>query len=278
MRVGVLGLGEAGRTYSRDLLASGVTVTGYDPDPAAIAVATKNLPKLRLAASEGEAVVDVDLVLSAVTAAHAVQALRAALKVLSRSANSHTVYADLNTGSPGLKAELARAAAMQRVAFADVAIMAPVERAGLRTALLASGNGTPRIHDLLKPLGVPIDDVGTAPGEAARMKLLRSIFVKGLAGVVLEGLTAAERAGGATSMAWLRNQMAAELGADGAEFVDHLVESSTLHASRRAHEMDDAANLVAELEVPGWMTEGSRRWLHALASMCVSPPPIDGRE
>ena len=35
MRVGIIGLGAMGGAYARNLLAGGITVDGFDPDPAA---------------------------------------------------------------------------------------------------------------------------------------------------------------------------------------------------------------------------------------------------
>ncbi|GAA4414868.1 hypothetical protein GCM10023169_00630 [Georgenia halophila] len=271
MHVAVLGLGEAGRAYARDLLAAGVTVSAYDPDAEAVANAIESAPGLLLADSEDAAVADAELVISLVTAACATGALEAVLR--GRSVDGR-LFADLNTTSPDLKAALAEAAAGSGVAFADVAVMAPVARAGLRTPLLVSGAGAAHVSDMLRKLDVPVEDAGEEAGAAARLKLLRSVFMKGLAGLVLEGLTAAARTGRSESIGWMRDQMAAELGPDGAAFVDHLVESTLVHAGRRAHEMDDVAAYLDTLGTPGWMTAGTRSWLHALAAGEVDAPEI----
>jgi len=54
------------------------------------------------------------------------------------------LWADLNTASPGTKRQLADIAGQAGVAFADVAIMAPVPGRGLRVPMLASGAGAAR--------------------------------------------------------------------------------------------------------------------------------------
>jgi len=116
--VAVLGLGEAGSIISRDLLESGVTVRGYDP--------VAGVPDGVVAAgSDAEACAGADLVLSLTTAHEAEGALRASLPGLRPGA----WYADLNTSSADLKLRLAALAQERGIAFADVAMMAPVPAA-----------------------------------------------------------------------------------------------------------------------------------------------------
>ncbi len=56
MIVAILGIGEAGGTLARDLIAEGVLVRGWDPDPRAIP------DGLDLASSNPAAVIGVDIV------------------------------------------------------------------------------------------------------------------------------------------------------------------------------------------------------------------------
>ncbi|MFD1717501.1 DUF1932 domain-containing protein [Georgenia deserti] len=257
MHVALLGLGEAGRIYARDLLARGVVVSGYDPRPDAAAAAPDGL---RLAASDAAAARDADLVLSLVGAASAEAALGSVL------ADITGVFADLNTTSPAHKATLARSADAAGVHFADVAVLAPLPRDGIGTPLLVSGTGAEAAAALLDRVGAPIEQAGPQAGTAAGLKLLRSVFMKGLAGLVFEGLTAAERTGRPGAVAWLRGQIAAELGPDGDALVARLIAGTRTHAARRAAEADDVARYLGELGSPVWMTEGTRRWLQEIAA------------
>src|SRR5690606_40103075 len=101
------------------------------------------------------------------------------------------VWADLNTGSPGLKRELAAAARAGGARFADVAIMAPVPGRGLRTPMLVCGDGGADVRDLLGPLGADVEVMDAEAGTAAARKLLRSVFLKGLAASVVQARDAA---------------------------------------------------------------------------------------
>ena len=144
------------------------------------------------------------------------------------------IFADMNTSGPDDKRRLAAVAAGRGIPFVDVAIMAPVPRARIDTPLLLSGSGVARLRPHLDDLRIPATDVGAEPGAAARLKLLRSVFMKGLAAVVVESVTAAEIFGAED---WLIDQIAGELGGAGRSVVDHLIDG-TVEARRAARGRD----------------------------------------
>ena len=245
--IAVIGLGEAGSLYAAGLSAAGAEVRGFDLRPEAAAPG----PAVRCDRIE-EAVVGAQLVLSLVWARTAVDAAAAAMPHLAPDA----VYADLNTASRDVKQAVADLGADRGVAVADVAVLAPVPRAAERTPLLASGDGAARVAELLGPLGAPVEVLPGPAGDAAQRKLLRSVFMKGLAAVVVEGLEAARAM---DAEAWLRAQITAELGGDPAR-IDRIVHGTTTHAARRSREVADA---LAELEGAGAdadMTRAALAW------------------
>ncbi|QFG24448.1 DUF1932 domain-containing protein [Actinomadura sp. WMMB 499] len=248
----VLGLGEAGGAFARDLVAAGARVRGYDP---AVAAPDGVAP----AASEAEAVAGAALVLSVNSAHDAVDAFRNGAAGVADGA----IWADLNTGPPSLKRELDGLATARGVRFADVAIMAPVPGRGLRTPLLACGDAAEDVAGLLGPLGAEVAVLPGEAGSAAGRKLLRSVFFKGLAASVVEALEAARAAG---CEEWLRADIVDELVRAGESTVDRLVEGTHKHAVRRAHEMRAAADMLDELDVPNVMAAASRDLLDRLAA------------
>jgi 3-hydroxyisobutyrate dehydrogenase-like beta-hydroxyacid dehydrogenase len=243
----LLGLGEAGGRFARDLRAAGAEVHGWDPLP-------ETGPD---ASGPAEAAEGADVVMSQNSAADAEDAARSVLSVL----RPGVVFAELNTGSPELKAALAELVAPTGARFADVALMAPVPGRGIGTPSLASGPGAARFAELLAPFGMPVELVGEEPGEAARRKLLRSIVWKGLAAVVLEATAAGAAAGRA-------EHVRAEILAIFAEADDGLLErmltGSRTHATRRTHEMEAVGAMLRDLGVPSWMSDGAAEWLRAL--------------
>ena len=106
--------------------------------------------------------------------------------------DKNAIYADLNTSAPQLKRQLA---ATLSVPFADVALIGVVPSLGLAIPALVSGAGAERFAQLFRPLGMPVEVVGAQPGDAAGLKLLRSIFMKGVAAAAIEALEAARAAG-----------------------------------------------------------------------------------
>ena len=241
--VAVLGLGEAGARIATDLVAAGCTVRGWDP--------ARRLDGITNADSDVAAVSGAAVVLSLNAASVALDVAAGVAGSLDRDA----LYADLNTGSPSLKRELAQAVP---VAFADVALVGIVPATGLRTAALASGPAAERFAERFRPLGMPVDVVGSEPGEAAGLKLLRSVFMKGLAAAALESMEAAEAAGAADRV---RADIAAVIGEP---VLDRLLQGSRTHAARRSEEMRAAAAFVEELGGHPRIAAAAAEWLEQL--------------
>ena len=251
IHVALLGLGEAGTAFADDLIALGMPTAGWDPVP------TRSVSGLRLAASAVDAVAGADLVLSLNSGASALPAAEAAAAALSRE----SLFADLNTTGVAVKREVAAAIRSAGASFADVALLAPVPGRGIRTPALAAGDGAARYAEILCPLGAPVEVVGPEPGAAAARKLLRSVFMKGLAASVLESLAAAEAAG---CPDWLRADVAATLRDADERLVDRLVEGSRQHAVRRVAEMEAAAELLRELGVEPYVAQAATDVLRGL--------------
>lgn len=258
MHIAVLGLGEAGSIYAADLASRGASVVGTDLH---VAVAA---PGVRIQPDVASAVRDADLVLSLVGAGSAASVLADALPAMASAA----LYADMNTSGPDNKRALAEVAAARGIGFVDVAILAPVTRARIDTPLLVSGPGVAALQPLLTQLRIPAVDVGSDAGAAASRKLLRSVFMKGLAAVVIESVTAAQAFG---AEAWVMDQIAWELGAAGDEAVRHLIDGTTKHAVRREAEMIEVRDLLDELGAAHPMTDGTIQWLRALANPASAP-------
>jgi 3-hydroxyisobutyrate dehydrogenase-like beta-hydroxyacid dehydrogenase len=244
----VLGLGEAGGRVAADLVAAGLEVRGYDPAAAA--------PEGVIQTDDAVAAVAESAIVLALTGA---SSARAAAEAALPGLAPGVVYADANTSSPALKRDLASLVSETGALFADVALLGPVPARGLRTPALASGPGAPAFADALAPLGMPIEVVSDNPGDAAALKLLRSVFMKGLAAAMLESLRAAEAAGRAD---WLRREIA---GVVGEPLLERLVEGSHLHAARRVHEMEAACELLRELGVEPHVSSASASVLAGLA-------------
>jgi 3-hydroxyisobutyrate dehydrogenase-like beta-hydroxyacid dehydrogenase len=255
--VTVLGLGEAGGRLAADLVGAGLEVHGYDPLAASAPAGAVRADDPAAAVSGSTAV------LALTTASTALAAARSALPGLRTGA----IYADLNTASPALKHDIAELVAGAGARFADVALLGPVPERGLGTPALASGPGAQAFAELFGPLGMPVEVVSNRPGDAATLKLLRSVFMKGIAASALESLRAAAAAGHAS---WLEGEIARVIGEP---LLERLVEGSRRHASRRVDEMEAARELLLELGVEPRIASASASVLAELAAS----RPTDGR-
>jgi 3-hydroxyisobutyrate dehydrogenase-like beta-hydroxyacid dehydrogenase len=264
--VAVLGLGEAGARYAADLLAAGVTVVGHDP------VARPGIPGLRQVDGPVAAVRDAAYVLSLNSASVAAAVAADAAPGLRPGA----VFADLNTGAPEVKRRVAETVEPAGAAFVDVAVLAPVPRRGLRTPVALAGSGRAELTRFLAAFDVPVEDAGPRPGAAAARKLLRSVFMKGIAAVLLEGLEMAALAGPGQEE-WLREQIVGELTAADRAFVDRLVEGTPRHARRRLAEMRAVADYSADLGAGHDVTSATIARLERLAADPPVDPPADPR-
>lgn len=258
--VAVLGLGEAGSRLAADLTAAGLDVRGYDPNAADDVSVPTRTPDLE------SAVVGSDVVLSVNTAKAALGVATASLSALRTGA----IYADLNTAPPALKRDVAALVAGAGARFADVGLLGPVPARGLCTPALASGVGARAFADAFEPLGMPVEVISAEAGDAATLKLLRSVFMKGLAAAAIESLQGAEAAG---QVEWLTRELA---GVIGEPLLERLLEGSRTHATRRVDEMEAARDLLLELGVEPRVAVASAALLAELAGDRVAGDGIAG--
>lgn len=253
-RVAVLGLGEVGRIYATALVEVGHRVTGYDPyldeAPAGVVVADT----LESAAEDAQIVVVLTAASASLTVAESAAAALA----------PGAVYADFTSSGPLEKRALATVfEGREDVRLVDVAILGPVIQLGTATPLMAAGPAGEEVAALMRPLGTPVEVVGGDLGDAMAHKLLRSVFMKGLASVVVEAVGAGRGAG---MEEWVRGQIAGVLAGDGQAVIDRFLAGTAKHAARRAAEMRSTGAYLADLGVHAEMTAASRRALERMAT------------
>ncbi|WP_433566725.1 DUF1932 domain-containing protein [Nocardia sp. CA-151230] len=250
-QVAVLGFGEAGGAFARDLTAAGASVRGFDPEvPAPHGVSQRG--------DDADAVRDAELVFSLTSGSAAEAALSAALPAL----RPGTLWAEANTTSPALKAHLAERIRDAGGELVDVAIMAPVPGTGLYTPMAVSGPAALRFATIMSEFGVLVTHVAGPIGAASSRKLLRSVVYKGLAAAVVEAMEGARAAG---CEGWFRHHLATEFVRFDADMIDRLISGTYEHAARRAEEMDAAAAQLADLGLTPRIAAATRDALRAIA-------------
>lgn len=253
MRVGFIGLGEAGHIYAAATAAAGHDVTGFDP----AAPATPD--GVRRVATAGEVVAASELVVVLTGASLSGRIAADGARHLSPGA----IWADFTTASPGVMAEAEGVVEAAGGRFADVAVLGPVPAKGAATETMVSGAAASDVAAFLRSLGADVETVDGPAGEATSRKLLRSVMMKSLATTVVEALEAGRAAG---CEEWLHAQIAAQLSGDADAKIERYVSGSRKHAVRRAHEMESVVEHLTSLGVEAEMSAASGRVLHRLAA------------
>jgi len=249
MVIAILGIGEAGGTLARDLIAKGVQIRGWDPDP-------RNLPEgLVFASSNPDAVLGADIVLSVNWASVAIEVAKEVAPVL----RPDQLYADMNTAAPQLKRDIALIIEKTGALFADAALMDPVPPKGLGTQVYSSGGGAGKFAEKMSALGMPVTYLNEQAGNAATHKLVRSIMYKGVAAVIIECLEAAEKL---NMTGYARAQMLKIICDE--PMIDRFVDGSIKHASRRLEEMETVVEMLDSIGVSPFTSQASVRRLKEL--------------
>jgi 3-hydroxyisobutyrate dehydrogenase-like beta-hydroxyacid dehydrogenase len=245
MRLAFIGFGEAGRAFATSLADAGAAIAAYDvllgtPEGAGIAAAAARIGVRT--GSPAEVIAGADIVISAVTAGESLRAIEAVAAHLEQG----QYLFDINSVSPDRKAETARLVTPKGVAYVDMAVMAPAHPRLHHTPVLIAGD--PAVTALLDRLDFNYEVIGPTPGQATAIKMIRSLFVKGIEALTVQALDAATRAG-------CRDRILASLSATYAglgwpEFADYQAERVATHGRRRAAEMRECAATLAELGLP----------------------------
>jgi 3-hydroxyisobutyrate dehydrogenase-like beta-hydroxyacid dehydrogenase len=253
MRCAVIGLGEVGSRYAAALRDLGHDVVGFDP-------VVTGAPGVEVADSPASAVTGADVVLVMTGAAAAPAIVDATVDHLRPGCS----YLDLTSASPTVMAELGERVDAAGAHFVDVAVLGPVSVHGSRTPVMIAGGRTDVAAELFAAFGAEVEELpASRPGQAMAHKLLRSVFMKGLAAVICEAMEAAEAAG---LEDWTRNQVANQLAGDGNAVIDRFRSGSRTHARRRSQEMRDTSSYLADLGVPNTMSTASAEYLTNLGN------------
>ncbi|HTT46824.1 MAG TPA: DUF1932 domain-containing protein [Pseudolabrys sp.] len=254
-RVSFIGFGEAGRAIASGLRETGIErIAAWDIlFPVAAGARLKAAGEsmgVRLADSAADAVRETDLIISAVTAASSLDAARSVEPHLSGS----PYYLDINSVSPGRKQATAQLLG-DRARYVDVAVVAPIHPLRHKTPLLISGPHAEAISPLLGELEMTLRVVGGDTGQAAAIKMIRSVMIKGIEALTLECFLAAARAGVLDEVTGsLKNNYP---GLDWPKMSEYNLERMASHGERRAAEMEESAATLRELGLDPLMVDAT---------------------
>lgn len=266
MRLGILGFGEAGHRFAKDLSEAGLKeIYAYSRsgskakpgDPAhneAQAVGAKLVKTVRALCKQSDVIIALTPGKAAIAAARAV----------SKHVRPEQIYVDASSAAVKTMEQVAQMLE-GKGRFVDAAIMSPVPLNGIKGVIGASGAAAEEFRAQLAPFGMNVTVVGEKPGQASAMKLIRSVCMKGLSAVLMECLEAAHRYG-------VLEAAAADIAGsfDERPFMQNMkryVCGTAVHAERRIHEMADVLSLLTSLNSSTRMTKSTKAKLMDVTRM-----------
>ncbi len=244
-RIGFIGFGEVGKTFASAMVTSGAEVSYHD------VVRMDAVPGVDYCPLE-ELVARCQILLSTVTTHIAAAVAQTAAPLLT---SRHT-YADMNSTSASMKRRIAEIIGTSSANFVEGAILSAVGEAGAKASILVAGERAEAFARQMNQLGlVNVKYFSSAVGEASQVKMLRSIFTKGVECLLLEMLVAGKRAG-----------VAEYLWKDIVDFMtkhpfqgiaENWIKTHPAASKRRYHEMEQVLATLKELGVDPVMTRGT---------------------
>ena len=276
MRLAFVGFGEVGYYLARDLAGRGLAITAYRRRRET-AEARARETGVRLCATLGEALAGAGVVLSCVWPQTALEVAREATGLL----RPGQFYADLNSTAPGTAQRIHDAIAPSGAGFAKLAVMAGVTDAGAKTPILAGGPDAQRLAELLNGWGLNVLVLGLDARAPAAFKIVRAYGLKAILAASHEMLRVARRYGIEEEVLVSAGEMLGWAGYG--QRMSDWIASSAVHAARRAQEMDEAIETIADVGLDPRFAEATRRVFEGIAASELQAvfgetPPASYRE
>jgi 3-hydroxyisobutyrate dehydrogenase-like beta-hydroxyacid dehydrogenase len=243
--VAFIGFGELGVSLGAAFAKAGHELRAWTRPRADASALTERLEAAGARRSDTleDAVRGAELVISAVPGAASPAVARDCIPLIAAGA----CFADMTAAAPAAKEDAARAAAGRGVLYADGAVLGTVAASGHEVPIAAAGTGAEAFRALGAPAGLQIAVIAGEAGQAARLKLIRSVFMKGRDALVLEMMIAARRLG-------LEDEVAASIAGPGEqvpfpELSDRVLRALAIHAERRAEELASSGDVLREAGV-----------------------------
>ena len=263
-KIGIIGFGEVGGIFGRDLAGGGVDVATFDilfDEPAwrEAMLAKARDCGVRACESSGDCLRGCELIISAVTASSAARVAEECAPMLSGG----QIFLDINSVSPETKSRMAGDFNHSQGHFVEAAVMAAVAPQRLKVPMLLGGEFAKDLVPRLAAIGMNGKAVSEEIGIASAVKMCRSVIIKGLEALTVESMLAARRYGAEDAVLASLAATFPEMGWQG-KLPDYLISRVAEHGRRRAAEMREAAQAVKDVGIEPHMagaTAARQDWL-----------------
>jgi 3-hydroxyisobutyrate dehydrogenase-like beta-hydroxyacid dehydrogenase len=277
-RIALIGFGEVGKTLAQGFGAvGGREIATFDIlfDDAAAGPALKEKAralKAEACASAADAARGAEVVISAVTAASAFDVAKEAASYL----RAGQFFLDINSVSPETKRADAEAVEPSGADYVEAAVMAPIAPYGLKVPMLLGGKKAAELAAILVPAGMKMEPVATLIGQASAIKMCRSVMIKGIEALAVEGFLTARRYGVEDRIIASLDETFPSLHWE--KLAGYLIERVVRHGRRRAAEMREAAETVAAAGLEPLMTSATALRQDWVADQVAASPSLKANE
>jgi 3-hydroxyisobutyrate dehydrogenase-like beta-hydroxyacid dehydrogenase len=254
-KIGFIGFGEVGKTFSKEMTANGAEVYYYDIVDKKPEEGISFLP-LR------ELVLTCNIILSTVATHVAIEVAKEAVKYL----DSGKTYADMNSTSASVKNKIAQIIEKSGANFIEGAILSAVGETGPRASILVSGKKAEEFSRFMNRYGlINLKYFSSNIGDASLVKMIRSIFSKGVECLLLEMLIAGKRAGVED---YLWKDIVDFMTKNSFKSVaENWIRTHPLACERRYHEIVQVLETLEEINIEAIMTRGTRDFFQRSRAM-----------
>lgn len=267
MKLGFIGFGEAAFELSVGLKQEGLEIIfahdvmldhpTFGPQIKGRAIQAQ----IELLASPEEVLDQVDVVMVAVPADKAYEVS----ELLKPHLKKGCIYVDVSASTPAVKQKINNTIQEKNAFFVDAAMLGPLPVYKHKVPISASGNGVDQLISLMTSYGMNITKVSENPGDASAVKLIRSIYMKGVAALCLELLEAAHEL---NVEELVLDSLSETLDSKSfKETMNRLVTGTSIHALRRSIELDGSIQMLETSNLNSVMSKAAKNKLEALARL-----------
>lgn len=267
MILGFLGFGEVGYYMSKGLKNAGFgKIVAFDKafiddGPFAKTIGSRaDEAGVELKQSLKEMLAQADVIISALPAKFSLGSAKEVLAFPLRAG----LFVDVSTAKPDVKKEMEGLFKEKGVKFTDGAMLGPLPTYGHTVPILASGNGAADWAKMMTPFGMKIELAEGPAGAASSIKLVRSVFMKGLEALLVETFLFAKKSGAEDIV---MESLAETLKVPFQNTAQRMIAADLVHAERRAFEVEESMELMKDLDIEPIMAEAVVKRLKKSAAL-----------
>ena len=266
MRIGFIGYGEAAYELSAGLFEEGLTgIIAFDPlvQDSTIGPLLKeraSQASVRLLPTLEEVVEYSSLLVVAVPADKAYDVSQSIMPFLKEG----TLYVDVSASTPEVKLRISNAIKSKGIEFVDAAMMGPLSVYKHKVPILASGTGSDEFLTIMSGFNMNITKVSEVAGDASATKLIRSIYMKGTASLLVEMLEAANHFNVESQV--VESIVETMEKSDFKDTMNRLVTGTSIHSKRRSAELQGSIQMLESANLSSVMSRATKEKLDMITA------------